>query len=46
MKLPVVVFLRSVDKDCQICEEFLNFNCTEEITGEVISGLILRKLEQ
>lgn len=38
--------LRFVDKDCQIHEEFLDFQCTNWITGEVISGLILGKLEQ
>ena len=38
--------LRFVDKDCQIREEFIDFQCTDWITGEVISGLILGKLEQ
>ena len=38
--------LRFVDKDCQIREEFLDFQCTNQITGEVISGLILGKLQQ
>ena len=38
--------LRFVAKDCQIREEFLDFQCTDRKTGEVISGLILGKLEQ
>ena len=38
--------LRSVDKDCQIRKEFLDSQCTDWISGEVISGLILGKLEQ
>ena len=38
--------LRFVDKDSQIREEFLDFQCTDRITWEVISGLILGKLEQ
>lgn len=38
--------LRFVDKDCQIREEFLDSQCTDWITGEVISGVILGKLEQ
>ena len=38
--------LRFVDKDFQIREEFLDFQCTDRINGEVISGLILGKREQ
>ena len=38
--------LRFVDKDSNIREEFLDFQSTERITGEVISQLILGKLEQ
>ncbi|KAL9977258.1 hypothetical protein ACROYT_G014641 [Oculina patagonica] len=38
--------LRFVDKDSKIREEFLDFQSTEGLTGEVISELILGKLEQ
>ena len=38
--------LRFVDKECIIREEFLDFRCTNRITGQVISSLILEKLEQ
>ena len=37
--------LRFVDKDCQICEEFLDFQSTDRISRQVISGLILGKLQ-
>ena len=37
--------LKFVDQDCQIRQEFLDFQCTHRITGEVISGLILGRHE-
>ena len=37
--------LRFVDKDYQICEEFLDFQSTDRISRQVISGLILGKLQ-
>ena len=39
-------FLRFIDKDSRIREEFLDFQSTERIIGDVISQLILGKLEQ
>lgn len=38
--------LRFVDKDCQSREQFLDSQCTDWRTREVISSLILGKLEQ
>jgi len=38
--------LRFVDKECMIREEFVDFRCTDRITGQVISSLILEKLDQ
>ena len=32
-----------VNKGCMIREEFLDFRCTDRITGQVISSLILKK---
>ena len=40
------VVLRFVDKNSKIREEVLDFQFTERITGEVISQLIVGKLEQ
>ncbi|CAH3192879.1 unnamed protein product, partial [Porites evermanni] len=33
--------LRFVDKECMICEEFVDFRCTDRITGQVIFFLDL-----
>ena len=38
--------LRFFDKNCKIHKHFFEFQCTEQITGEVISRLILGNLEQ
>ena len=38
--------LQFVNKECMIRKEFLDFRCTDRITGQVISSLILEKLEQ
>ena len=38
--------VRFVDKECDIREEFLDFESAERITGAVISNLILAKLQQ
>lgn len=47
MNLEQLLFvLRFVEKHCQIRKEFLDFQCTDEMTAEVISGLILWKLDQ